>query len=124
MNSDAYGQALPGGEHGGDDPLGVARAAAVHVVVILGGAEPRRHGVDVRVENDAGRAAGTGQEVETRRRDVVALRGEAETGELALEELADGEFALGRRRDVNELSRQRDRVDHRVRDCIVQIRPA
>jgi hypothetical protein len=75
----------------------------------------------VRVEDDAGTAAGAGQEVEARRRDVVALRGEAELRELALEELADREFALGRRRNVNELSRQGDRVDHRARDCIVQI---
>ena len=51
-------------DHRRDDAFRIACAAAVEEFVVLARGEPRRDGVDVRVEEDARSAAGRGQEVE------------------------------------------------------------
>jgi len=55
-----------GGDHGGDDPLGVAGAAAVDVRRVFAGGEERRNGVHVGGESDVGIAKGEAEIVAAR----------------------------------------------------------
>ena len=92
-------------DHGGDDALGVAGAAAPDVVVVFARGEERRHGIDVRREGDDGRAP-MGEDVETPLGDghfldrAAVLVGEGL--EVLKQELANLLFVVGYRFDVDQ----------------------
>ena len=71
-------------DHGGDDALGVAGAAAPDVIVVFARCEERRHGVDVRGEGD-GRLAPVGEDVEPLLGDGHLLDGAAVFGRERLQ---------------------------------------
>src|ERR1039458_2536018 len=78
----AFEQRLGGGEHGGDDALGVARAASPDVVAVFTGGDERRHGIHVSGERDGGPVAPAGE-------DIGAVR--LDFGTLGMAAIAGGE---------------------------------
>ena len=90
-------QPLPRRDHRGDDALRVARAAAVDPVVILGKREPRRHGVDVRIEHDARPPPSRREEVEAIGRDVLCAGVVAKARQLVAKKRA-----IDQQRDGNQ----------------------
>ena len=69
----AFEQPFGGFEHGGDDALGIARAAPPDVFAILAGGDERWHGIHVGGERDGGPVAPAGEDVRAARLDFGTL---------------------------------------------------
>ena len=76
----AFEQCLGGGKHGGDNALGVARAASPDVFAILAGGDERRHGIHVGRERDGGPVAPAGEDIGAVRLDFGTLGAAAIAG--------------------------------------------
>ena len=103
------------GDLRGQDPLGVARAAAIDAPVFHTAREERRHAVEVGGKDDGGLLAGRrGEDIEAMVVDLLLVDDEAQLLEAPRQEGCSCPFTASGRVDIDQRAGQPDEVDRAV----------